>query len=77
MTLTWARVPIESTVLASVAYDASKSILQLEFCDGAVYRYLAVAVSIFHDLLEADSKGAYFNREIRSRFQYTVVRRRQ
>ncbi len=77
MTLSFAPVPVDSTLLASVAYNASESILQLEFCDGTVYRYLAVAVGIYHDLLAAGSKGAYFNHEIRSRFQYTLVRRRK
>src|ERR1700682_1412614 len=37
-----APVPVNSTLLASVTYDAGQSILQLEFCDGAIYRYFAV-----------------------------------
>jgi KTSC domain len=76
MTLTEAiLVPVNSTVLASLAYDASGSILQLEFCNGAIYRYSAVPAAVYHSLLAADSKGSYFNREIRTRFPHSLIRR--
>jgi KTSC domain len=67
-------VPIESTMLASVGYDASQSILDLEFCGGDIYRYSAVPASIFNQLLVADSKGSFFNRHIRNRFRYTRIK---
>jgi hypothetical protein len=76
MTLTEAGpVPVNSTLLASVTYDVGESILQLEFCDGAIYRYVAVPAAIHKGLLAADSKGSYFNLHIRSRFRYTRFRR--
>lgn len=73
MTLT--EVPVNSTVLASIAYDASGSILQVKFCNGAIYGYSAVPTVVYHSLLAADSKGSYFNREIRARFPHTLLRR--
>jgi hypothetical protein len=60
--------PVTSTLLARVSYDASQSILDLEFCDGAVYRYLDVPATVYDELLAADSKGTYFNRYIRNCF---------
>jgi lysyl-tRNA synthetase class 2 len=60
---------VESSVLTAVAY-ASDQTLQLEFRSGAVYRYFAVPPSVVHALLNAESKGAYFNRSIRNRFGY-------
>jgi hypothetical protein len=78
MTLTEAApVPIDSTLLASVSYDVAESTLQLEFRDGAIYRYYAVPAAIHNGLLAADSKGAYFNRKIRNCFPYARRRRRQ
>jgi hypothetical protein len=67
-------VPVNSTLLAKVTYEADQSMLQLEFCNGAIYRYLAVPADIHHGLLSADSKGTYFNRQIRNRFAYVLLR---
>lgn len=78
MTLTAAApVLVNSTLLASVTYDAGESILQLEFCDGAIYRYFGIPSTIHNGLLAADSKGSYFNRQIRRCFRYTRLRRPQ
>ena len=75
MTLTEAvPIPVNSTLLASVLYEASESILQLEFRDGAIYRYFRVPAAIHAALLHADSKGSYFNRQIRSRFRHALLR---
>jgi len=76
MTLTEAvSVPVDSTLLASVSYDVGESILQLEFCDGAIYRYFAVPAATHNGLLAADSKGTYFNHKIRNCFRYVRIRR--
>ena len=72
-----APVPVNSSLLASVTYDVGQSILQLEFCDGAIYRYFAVPADIHNGLLAADSKGTYFNRTIRNCFRYVRLRRPQ
>ena len=79
MTLTEvaAPVPVDSTLLASVSYDVAGSILQLQFRDGAIYRYFAVPAAIRNGLLAADSKGTYFNRKIRNCFRYVRIRRPQ
>jgi KTSC domain-containing protein len=63
------RMPVQSSLIASIGYSAH-AILELEFRSGALYRYFAVPPSIVEKLLAADSKGAYFNRKIRTRFPY-------
>jgi len=70
-------VALNSSLLANVSYDAGQSVLQLELCDGAIYRYFDVPPVIYEGLLAADSKGSYFNREIRNCFRYARVRRSQ
>jgi hypothetical protein len=70
-----APVPVKSTLLASVTYDAGESLLHINFHDGAIYRYFAVPATVHNGLLTADSKGSYFNSHIRSRFRYTRLRR--
>jgi hypothetical protein len=61
---------VESSTLTTVAYDRAGQVLQLEFRSRAVYRYFDVPPGVYHDLMAADSKGAYFNRNIRGRFPY-------
>ena len=73
--MTASPVPVESTLLASVSYDASQSILDLEFCDGSIYRYFAVPTTVLNQLLAADSKGSFFNRHVRNCFQHTCLKR--
>jgi hypothetical protein len=64
---------VESTTLATVAYDDARELLQLEFCNRAVYQYYGVPAEVHAALLRAPSKGNYFNRVIRGRFPYSLV----
>jgi hypothetical protein len=59
------RVPVESTTLVSAGHDANSATLELQFRSGAVYRYFGVPQRVFQDLLQAESKGVYFNQNIR------------
>ena len=63
-------LPVASSLLAGVAYDHDRAILQLEFRGGAVYQYFRVPRQTYQELLQADSHGAYFNRRIRRFFRY-------
>ena len=64
---------MESTTLATVAYDEAQELLQLEFCGRAVYRYFGVPPTVDQALLGAPSKGRDFNQNIRGRFPYQLV----
>ena len=64
---------VESTTLATVAYDDTQELLQLEFCSRAVYQYYGVPAAVHEALLHAPSKGSYFNQVIRGRFPYGLV----
>jgi KTSC domain len=61
---------VESSTLTTVAYDCVGQVLRLEFRSNAVYCYFSVPPNVHIDLLAADSKGSYFNRNIRGRFPY-------
>jgi KTSC domain len=43
--------------------------LDIEFRDGAAYRYNGVPSAIWAKLLQSESKGRYLNAEIRGRFE--------
>lgn len=65
--------PVESTTLATVAYDEARELLQLEFRSRAIYQYFGVPAAVHAALLCAPSKGSYFNRVIRGRFPYLLA----
>ena len=64
---------VESTTLATVAYDEARELLRLEFCSRAVYQYFSVPAAVHQSLLAAPSKGRYFNEAIRGRFSYRLI----
>jgi len=66
---------VESTALATVAYDELQQLLQLEFCSRAIYLYWGVPAIVHQSLLSAPSKGRYFQQAIRGRFPYQRVDR--
>jgi hypothetical protein len=67
------RTPLDSSSLASAAFDTATGLLELEFRSGALYQYYSVPVSLYRDLLVADSKGRFFNRFIRDCFPTTLI----
>jgi hypothetical protein len=67
------RLPIESTLLASAAYFPDQTLLELEFRDGALYHFFDVPAECFQQLIAANSKGVFFNRNIRNRFRYQLI----
>lgn len=65
--------PVESSTLASVGYDESSDLLQLEFRSRALYRYFAVPAAVHQALLAATSKGRYFNQAVRGQYRFVRV----
>ena len=49
---------VESTSLATVAYDDAWELLQLEFCSRAIYQYFGVPAAVHAALLRAPSKAS-------------------
>ena len=61
--------------MRSVGYEAKSRILEIEFDSGAVYQYLDVPLRTYEELRAAESKGRYFNSEIRDSYLYVQVNR--
>ena len=64
---------VESSTLATIAYDGTGELLQLEFNSGALYQYFRVSATVYEALLRAPSKGSYFNQAIRGKFPYRRI----
>ena len=64
---------VDSTTLVTVSYEDAQGLLQLDFCSRAGYQYFRVPALVHHSLLDASSKGRYFNQAIRGRFPYRRI----
>lgn len=62
-------VAVRSSVIHSVAYNASSKYLTILFRGGSSYRFLGVPRNIFDDLLKSPSKGIYFNKYILGKYK--------
>ena len=62
-------VAIENPGFGSLSSPAERQ-LELEFRSGKRYLYFQVPSQCYRELLRADSKGGYFNRNIRNRFPF-------
>lgn len=60
------RVPVESSMLDSIGYE--KNVLEVRFNNGGLYQYRDVPEPVLSELMRADSKGRFFNQNIRGRY---------
>jgi hypothetical protein len=67
------RLPVESSMMWSVGYDASRVVLEIEFDGGSVYEYYGVPAAVYEGLMSAKSHGHYFDEFIRDRYEYARV----
>jgi hypothetical protein len=59
--------PVDSSAIAAVGYDGYT--LTVEFHNSGVYDHPGVPYEVYVELMAADSKGAYYNRNIRGRYR--------
>jgi hypothetical protein len=64
------RVPVVSSVIDEVGYNASLRTLEVRFQSGAIYLYYFVPADVHDALMAADSKGTYFNKQIKKVYEY-------
>ena len=48
-----------------MGYDEDETILEVEFTNGAVYRYFDVPAEVYLGLMAAESHGRYFHQHVR------------
>jgi len=60
---------VDSSVLKAVKYDAGSETLTLQFVEGDVYEYSGVPQKVYDSLMAADSKGSYFQDNIKDKFK--------
>jgi hypothetical protein len=70
------REAVQSTAIASVGYSRRLRALEIEFRNGAIYRYLHVPPKVHRDLMIAPSKARFYDEQIRRKYRSLHVRRR-
>ena len=70
------RIPVESTAIAAAGYSKRLRALEIEFRNGAIYRYLQVEPAVYQALLKAPSKARFYDENIRHKYRSLHVRRR-
>jgi hypothetical protein len=68
------RQSVSSSNLRSVGYDENNQVLEIEFQSGSVYEYFDVPQAVYAGLMNAPSKGAYLNDNIRPTYRFRKIR---
>ena len=68
---------VQSSAIAKIGYSKRHHILEIEFVNGAVYRYFDVPLSVYRDLMSAESKARFYDSNIRKHYRSVSVRPRQ
>jgi len=58
------RIPVESSCVAAIGYDANQQLLEVELNRGTVYQYPDVSEDDYQAFVSADSIGSYYQKVI-------------
>jgi hypothetical protein len=68
------RQPVDSTAIAKIGYSKRRHILEIEFVNGAVYRYLDVPVNVYRELMSAESKARFYDSNVKGHYRSVPIR---
>src|SRR5215510_6556678 len=71
------RQQVQSSAIAKIGYSKRHHILEIEFVNGAVYRYFDVSLSVYRELMSAESKARFYDSNIKKHYRSALVRQRQ
>ncbi|MGH1337283.1 MAG: KTSC domain-containing protein [Aureispira sp.] len=64
------RNSIISSSIAGIGYDPNQLTLEVEFLEGIIYRYFDIPASVYLNLVNARSRGRFFNYYIKPFYRY-------
>jgi len=68
------REPIPSSALTAAGYSKRLHIMEIEFTNGAIYRYLDVPTDVYRDFMSAQSKAQFYDWNIKGHYQSLRLR---
>lgn len=66
-------VDLTSSAIRKVIYNKKTKTLEVIFVKGTVYDYASVEKSVFFDLLNSESQGAFFVKNIRNNYEFVKL----
>ena len=67
------RTIVSSSNIGAIGYEAETHTLEVEFLNGSIYQYAGVSVEEYEAMMNADSKGKYFNANVKNRYPFTKL----
>ena len=61
---------VESSAISQIDYDAGRAKLLVRFMSGERYVYVGVPGEVHRSFVQADSKGRFFQTQIRGRYPF-------
>jgi hypothetical protein len=61
---------VDSAAIQAIDYDHDRAKLFVRFVSGEAYVYVGVPGEVHRSFVDADSKGRFFQAEIRDRYPY-------
>jgi lysyl-tRNA synthetase class 2 len=61
---------VDSTAISEIDFDAERGKLLVRFISGERYVYVGVPGEVCRSFVEADSKGRFFQAQIRDRYPF-------
>ena len=68
------REPIPSTALTAAGYSKRLHAMEIEFNNGAIYRYLDVPPNVYREFMSAKSKAQYYDWNIKGHYRSLRLR---
>lgn len=63
----------ESKNIKSATYDEENLILTVTFVGGNMYKYFAIPIQIWEEMILAPSVGGFFARSVRNKYSYEKI----
>ena len=64
---------VSSSTVRSIGYDAQTQTLEIEFGSGRVYQYYGVPDQMHGQIMQAPSKGQFFNIYVKNAYPFSRV----
>jgi len=66
-------IDVDSSNLQAVGYDLAEHSLYVRFHSGRLYRYSRVPPLIYEELMKSESKGKFFDTQVRNVLAFEIV----
>ncbi len=67
------RLPVDSSDIVAIGYDAKERVLEIEFKEDRIYQYLDVEPDVYERFMRTDSYGEFFYAHINKHYRYKRI----